>query len=58
MLQVSMQDISIDSDKSQKTQIKIKWKEEKKCDEEIDVYKLPRNVFHAGRIPETSFQRS
>ena len=58
MLQVSMQDISIDSDKAQKTQDKNKMEGGRKCDEEIDVYKVPRNVFHAGRIPETSFQRS
>ena len=55
-LQVSMQDISIDSDKLLKAQDKKKMKEgKKKCDEETDVY---RNVFHTGRIPETSFQRS
>ena len=58
-LQVSMQDISIDSDKAQKTQDKNEIEGgKKKCDEKIDVYKVPRNVFHAGRIPETSFQRS
>ena len=58
-LQVKMQDISTDSDKPpENSRYKGNERMKQECDEKIDVYEVSRNVFHDGRLPETSFQRS